>query len=209
MSINVISITNALGRANQKRKDANRARDLARKAIAASKVSKNRISPGKRKRTAIDENEDESSGDQGDEALALHLRMERAMQDADEEQDGDDEDAGAIHAGLSGTDAGDPSEGDSSDEEEVQGTESEGNSRGTNEEPVAAKKPRGPRRPSLQLKPSTNARPSYLPDSIFEAAAKAVASAPARLPNGPRPKLEKRKRRKTPRSTKDIVLGYV
>ncbi|KAF9509753.1 hypothetical protein BS47DRAFT_132827 [Hydnum rufescens UP504] len=183
----------------QKRKDANRARDKARKAIATWKSPKNPNSPGKRKQTTIDESDDKIPDEQD---LAMHQRMGQAMQDAEEEQD--DEAMGDIDAGDSGPDARDSSGEDPLDEGEDQGAELDGDSRRTNGDPAASKKSR--RKLSLRSTLSSSAPPSYLPDFIFEAAAKAVASASPPLPTKPHSNVEK-KRRKAAQSAKDIVLG--
>jgi hypothetical protein len=130
--------------------------------------------------------------------------MGQAMQDAEEEQD--DEAMGDIDAGDSGPNGRDSPGEDPLDDDEDQGAELDGDSRRTNGDPAVSKISR--RKPSLRSTLSSNAPPSYLPDSIFEAAAKAAASAPPSLPTKPRPNVEKKRRKAAP-SAKDIVLGYV
>lgn len=191
--------------AAQKRKEANRARDRARKAAASEKLlakgQSSKVAKGKRKAA---EEENSASDDEDSEGgdSELQKRMQRAMQEADEEgssNESGDEDEMAL-------DDEDDEENSNDDDEHSDSTRNKLSRHDIAQ--LSADRPQGDFK-----SPRSSKIPSILPDSIFEEAAADAASLKAKresvlIKRAKRLEKQKQKRRKLTASGKDIILGY-
>ncbi|VDB92387.1 unnamed protein product [Peniophora sp. CBMAI 1063] len=181
----------------RKAKEHNRVRDERLKAQAAGKKERKR--PAAKRRKVEDTREGAGDSDQDDETRRLQARMERAMAEASDEDDGDsgeedefvdlaEDDSEEDDFGEEGS----PEEGDADDLDDASSGDEDDASDDADD--------------NLESTPSRN----YLPDHIFAAAAAALPKGPQRS----KPALSsestlqtRKKRKRSARKTKDIVVG--
>lgn len=185
----------------RKKKEKNRVRDKNLKERAALSVTK---SKGKGKQTQKDEDEDESDDAEGDDGRPkddLEARMERAMREAQEESESDfeGEEGEEVFPLDQGTESGEGSSLGDESEDEDEGVDKISKTKTTQVSKVEKTTPK--------RIPKT---PNYLPDHLF---ASAFADSPKSTSKRKRVNEDelppKSKKRRTKKSSKDIVVGSV